>query len=97
MQLSVEISKYPLADDYITPIKGFIEQLNQYPDIQVITNTMSTQLFGDYDSVMQALQATAQAANRLNMDSCEAAKGVVNCRDAGGHAVARPPRRRGEA
>lgn len=30
------------------------------------------------DNVMQALQATAQAANRLNMDSCEAAKGVVN-------------------
>ncbi|MEW5682336.1 MAG: YkoF family thiamine/hydroxymethylpyrimidine-binding protein [Pseudomonadota bacterium] len=57
MQLSVEISKYPLADDYITPIKGFIEQLNQYPDIKVLTNTMSTQLFGDYDAVMQALQA----------------------------------------
>ncbi|MEH8017549.1 hypothetical protein MN202_09905 [Rheinheimera muenzenbergensis] len=57
MQLSVEISKYPLADDYITPIKGFIDQLNQYPDITVLTNTMSTQLFGDYDSVMQALQA----------------------------------------
>ncbi|MEO3678333.1 YkoF family thiamine/hydroxymethylpyrimidine-binding protein [Rheinheimera fenheensis] len=57
MQLSVEISKYPLADDYITPIKGFIEQLNQYPDIKVLTNTMSTQLFGEYDTVMQALQA----------------------------------------
>lgn len=57
MQLSVEISKYPLADDYITPIKGFIEQLNTYPDLKVLTNTMSTQLFGDYDVVMQALQA----------------------------------------
>ncbi|GAB2918577.1 YkoF family thiamine/hydroxymethylpyrimidine-binding protein [Rheinheimera gaetbuli] len=57
MQLSVEISKYPLADDYITPIKGFIEQLNTYPEITVLTNTMSTQVFGDYDSVMQALQA----------------------------------------
>ncbi len=57
MQLSVEISKYPLAEDYITPIKGFIEQLNQCPDIKVLTNTMSTQLFGEYDSVMQALQA----------------------------------------
>lgn len=30
------------------------------------------------DNVMQALQATAQAANRLNIDSCEAAKGIVN-------------------
>lgn len=57
MQLSVEISKYPLADDYITPIKGFIEQLNTYPDLKVLTNTMSTQVFGDYDMVMQALQA----------------------------------------
>lgn len=30
------------------------------------------------DNVMQALQATAQAANRLNIDSCEAARGIVN-------------------
>ncbi|KVV25059.1 conjugal transfer protein TraH [Burkholderia cepacia] len=30
------------------------------------------------DNVMQALQATAQNINRLNMDSCEAAKGIVN-------------------
>jgi conjugative transfer pilus assembly protein TraH len=30
------------------------------------------------DNVMQALQATAQAINRQNMDSCEAAKGIVN-------------------
>ena len=29
------------------------------------------------DNVMQALQATAQAMNRLNVDSCEAAKGLV--------------------
>ena len=30
------------------------------------------------DNVMQALQATANQVNRLNMDSCEAAKGIVN-------------------
>lgn len=29
------------------------------------------------DNVMQALQATSQAMNRLNIDSCEAAKGIV--------------------
>lgn len=57
MKLSVEISKYPLADDYIGPIQGFIDQLHQYPQVEVLTNTMSTQLFGDYDEVMQALQA----------------------------------------
>lgn len=30
------------------------------------------------DNVMQALQATANQINRLNIDSCEAAKGIVN-------------------
>ena len=30
------------------------------------------------DNVMQALQATAQAINRQNIDSCETAKGIVN-------------------
>ncbi|HPG01370.1 MAG TPA: conjugal transfer protein TraH [Kiritimatiellia bacterium] len=30
------------------------------------------------DNVMQALQATANQVNRLNIDSCEAAKGIVN-------------------
>ncbi|HAT40904.1 MAG TPA: hypothetical protein DCS87_04155 [Rheinheimera sp.] len=56
MKLSVEISKYPLTSDYIEPIKGFIEELNKEQDMLVLTNTMSTQLFGDYDVVMAALQ-----------------------------------------
>lgn len=30
------------------------------------------------DNVMQALQASANAINRMNIDSCEAAKGIVN-------------------
>lgn len=56
MKLSVEISKYPLAEvDYIKAIKDFIARLNQYPKINVVTNRMSTQASGDYDDVMQAL------------------------------------------
>ena len=57
MKLSVEISKYPLANDYIPPIQGFIDELNCKPGLTVITNTMSTQVFGDYDEVMAALQS----------------------------------------
>ena len=30
------------------------------------------------DNVLQALQSTAQSINRMNIDSCEAAKGIVN-------------------
>ncbi len=55
MELSVEISKYPLNQDYIPFIKDFIDRLNQYPDLKVLTNTMSTQIFGEYDLVMQVL------------------------------------------
>ncbi|MFD2631555.1 YkoF family thiamine/hydroxymethylpyrimidine-binding protein [Idiomarina piscisalsi] len=56
MKLTVEISKYPLADDYIGPIKGFIDELNKTDDVKIITNTLSTQIFGDYDKVMDTLQ-----------------------------------------
>ena len=56
MKISVEISKYPLTEvDYVAAIKNFIERINQYEGVEVITNVMSTQIFGDYDLVMQIL------------------------------------------
>ncbi|MCG7534467.1 hypothetical protein [Pseudoalteromonas sp. OOF1S-7] len=57
MQLSVEISKYPLHSDYIPFIKDFIERLNQHPQLKVQTNTMSTQVFGEYELLMRTLSA----------------------------------------
>ncbi len=56
MELSVEISKYPLADDYIPAIKDFIERLEKVNGLSVVGNTMSTQVFGDYDLVMDTLK-----------------------------------------
>jgi uncharacterized protein YqgV (UPF0045/DUF77 family) len=56
MQLSVEISKYPLADDYIPAIKDFIARLQGTEGLSVVGNTMSTQVFGDYDLVMDTLK-----------------------------------------
>jgi len=55
MQIAVDISLYPLNEDFIPPIKDVIERLNGYDDIEVETNRMSTQLRGEYDAVMQAL------------------------------------------
>ncbi|CAM3787162.1 MULTISPECIES: YkoF family thiamine/hydroxymethylpyrimidine-binding protein [Pseudoalteromonas] len=55
MQVSVEISKYPLHQDYIPFIKGFIDRLNEHEGIKVITNTMSTQVFGEFDLVTSVL------------------------------------------
>lgn len=55
MQLAVEISLYPLQQDYIPPIKDFIDRVNTYDKVRVTTNAMSTQIVGDYDQVMQIM------------------------------------------
>ncbi len=55
MELSVEISKYPLADDYIPAINDFIDRLRAIEGLSVVGNTMSTQIFGDYELVMGSL------------------------------------------
>ncbi len=55
MRVAVDISLYPIADDFIPPIDDVIERLNTYESLEVSTNRMSTQVFGDYDEVMSAL------------------------------------------
>ncbi len=55
MRVAVDISLYPLADDFIPPIKDIIERLNANSSVKVVTNTMSTQIRGEYDVVMAAL------------------------------------------
>ncbi|WP_223787197.1 YkoF family thiamine/hydroxymethylpyrimidine-binding protein [Marinicella meishanensis] len=64
MQVSIEISMYPLATDFIPPIKAFIERLQAYEELQVIGNTMSTQVFGDYSRVFDILHDEMQRAHR---------------------------------
>ena len=55
MRTAIEISLYPLDSDYIPPIKAFIERLNTYPEIQVVTNSMSTQIAGDHQRLFEIL------------------------------------------
>lgn len=55
MKTSVEISYYPLKQEFIPPIQNFIDRINKYPKLVVRTNTMSTQVFGEYSEVMKAL------------------------------------------
>lgn len=54
MELSVEISYYPLKNDYKPPIRKLIEQLRR-SGLEVHSNRISTQLFGEYDTVMATL------------------------------------------
>ncbi len=55
MKAAAELSLYPLADDYLTPIRDVIERLNAIDELEVTTNAMSTQVSGDYDVLMAAL------------------------------------------
>jgi YKOF-related Family len=55
MDIGVEISLYPLNADYIPPIKSFIDRLNTEPRLRVVTNSLSTQVFGPYDVVFGTL------------------------------------------
>ena len=57
MKIGVEISLYPINADFIPPIQAFIDRLGTHPRLQVITNDMSTQVFGEFNDVMPAVTA----------------------------------------
>jgi uncharacterized protein YqgV (UPF0045/DUF77 family) len=50
MKISIELSLYPLAiDNFKHEVWAFIKRLRQVDGLTVVTNGMSTQVFGDYD------------------------------------------------
>jgi hypothetical protein len=56
MDIAVEISLYPLDADFIPPIQDFIDRLNTHAGLKVITNHLSTQVFGDHALIFDALR-----------------------------------------
>lgn len=55
MNITAEISLYPLADRFVPVITDFIAALRREPGIEVVTNQMSTQIRGEFDAVTGAL------------------------------------------
>lgn len=47
---------YPLNNEYLPSIDGFLEKLHREKDLKVVTNVMSTQIFGESSVVFQTLQ-----------------------------------------
>ncbi len=56
MKTTIEISKYPLNENYEPPILNFIERLNTHKGIEIKTNATATHIVGDYDEIMGLLQ-----------------------------------------
>lgn len=69
MQLSVELTLYPLQDNYLDNIKAIIAKLNQYSDIDVNTFPTATIIIGEYNRVMQVL-SDAMAWSYNNYGKC---------------------------
>lgn len=63
MKMTVEISMYPIRDDYLPPIKAFIAALNAAPRLEVETTPTSTRILGEYDHVMEVLRNAMSASH----------------------------------
>ncbi len=61
MNISAELSLYPLDADYKPVIIDYIEALKQYEGLEIRTHALSTEVFGDYATVMAAVQEATKA------------------------------------
>ena len=61
MKISVELTLTPLQDDFEPPIISFIKSLRA-SGLTVMENPLSTQVYGDYDVVMEVLQKEIKTA-----------------------------------
>lgn len=55
MIFTVEISCYPLSEDYLSIVDSFIVAMKKYDDIKVITSHSSTLVIGPSQKVFPAL------------------------------------------
>ena len=60
MQVSADISMYPLSTEYKAPIIAFIHRLREQQGIRLRTNQLSTQLTGEYADVMEAIRVALE-------------------------------------
>ncbi|MER3375535.1 MAG: YkoF family thiamine/hydroxymethylpyrimidine-binding protein [Allomuricauda sp.] len=61
MKISVELTLTPLQDDFEPPIIDFIKKLRD-SGLRVLENPLSTQVYGEYDKVMEVLQTEIREA-----------------------------------
>jgi len=64
MNISVELTFSPLQDDFEEHIINFIKKLRA-SGLTILENPLSTQVFGDYDTVMNILNSEIKTAFEL--------------------------------
>lgn len=66
MKISVDISMYPLNQNYESEIIAFIKHLQSYNNVEIKINGLSTQLFGEYQDIMNILNSEILKAFQKN-------------------------------
>lgn len=64
MRISVELTLTPLQNDFEAPIIDFIKKLRA-SGLTILENPLSTQVYGEYDKVMQLI--TSELKNSFEL------------------------------
>ncbi|WP_299106546.1 thiamine-binding protein [uncultured Tenacibaculum sp.] len=64
MRISVELTLTPLQNEFEAPIIDFIKKLRA-SGLTILENPLSTQVYGDYDKVMQLI--TSELKNSFEL------------------------------
>jgi len=56
MLITIDISLYPLKEDFKTIIKSFIAKFDGDPNLKILKNNISTQICGEYDYLFDLLK-----------------------------------------
>ena len=78
MQVTIDVSMYPNKEDFITPIKGFIKEINKYNDLKIITFPTSTVIQGEYDHAMDSVKKTIAACHKKFSNAVYVIKVIPN-------------------
>lgn len=62
MQLTADLSLYPIQDEYIPVIQAFIDAVKRHDDLKVACNAMSTQIAGEHDRVFEVVSRELAAS-----------------------------------
>jgi uncharacterized protein YqgV (UPF0045/DUF77 family) len=60
MNITAEISLYPLTENFSSAIKDYINDLNEVKGLEVRTQSLSTEVFGEFDLVMDTIKETTK-------------------------------------
>jgi uncharacterized protein YqgV (UPF0045/DUF77 family) len=66
MKITLDMSLYPLTEEFIPIIKAFINSISAYDGVSISRNNISTQISGEYDIIMNLLHTELKSVFELH-------------------------------